>query len=310
MKLNSRNFKSICFLILQRKFNSIISVSCFIFFVGCALQPTKVYESQQVDVEGLIEASQKPLVLNDQSIVIDARNPFDYNLSHIPQAISIQWHEFSRPGKHRGYLSDDLFKEARRLALKGISPETPIIVLGNGPKGSGEEGRLAWTLLYLGFKNVQFSAMNHFKILPMTNKENAPRPNVPVWKPHFITSLLANVDEVKKVVSQPQSLKERVFLIDVRSEKEYFRRQADLDYEYPDINAIHIPWTQFINKQGRPDFKIIESLKDLGVLRHSRMIIISNQGLRSGAVTAALTSMGYTNVGNFTGGYQQLFPKE
>lgn len=285
-------------------------ISLFIFIVGCALQPTKVYESQQLDVAGLVVASQKQLVLNDQTVIIDARSPFDYNLSHIPQSVSIQWHDFSRPGNHRGILTDDLFKETRRLALKGISPETPIIVVGNGPLGFGEEGRLAWTLLYLGFKNVQFSAMNHFKNLPMTNKDNVPKPNVPVWKPKVLESLIANVDEVKQTVSRPHSLKEPIFLIDVRSEKEYFRRQADLDYEYPDINAIQIPWTQFITKQGRPNFKVKEILTDLGITPKSRMIIISNQGLRSGAVTASLTSMGYNNVGNFTGGYQLLFKKQ
>lgn len=286
----------------------LVLLPIFSFFVGCSLQPTKVYESQKININGLVEGAQKPLVIDEHVFVIDARSPFDYNVAHIPQSVNIQWQEFSRSGAiNRGLLSEDLFKEARRLALKGLTPKTPVIIVGNGLEGSGEEGRLAWTLLYLGFENVQFASHNYFKKIPLTSKETPPKTNVPVWKPQFIESLLVDVKEVKQIISNPQSLKEQVFIIDVRTEKEFFRRQGDLSYEFPDINAIHIPWTQFITEYGRPNFKIKNDLKDLGIFISSRVIVISHQGLRSGAVAAALTSMGYTNVSNFAGGYQQLF---
>ena len=61
------------------------------------------------------------------------------------------------------FLARDLFKVTRRLALLGISPNKKIVVVGNGAKGEGEEGRLAWTLLYLGIPHVQVVGLEHFK---------------------------------------------------------------------------------------------------------------------------------------------------
>ena len=285
-----------------------LSYFFFLFFVGCTHQPTKVYQTQQLDIEGLVAGAKKPLTITDQATVIDVRSLFEYSLAHIPQSLSMQWTDFTVPGQPQsGLLNNDLFKEARRMAVKGLDPQTPIIVVGDGPRGAGEEGRMAWTLLYMGFKNVQFAALNHFKNLPMTQKESPPKTSSPMWKPHLVDSLLVDVGQVKKVVSHPQELGEQVFIIDVRTEKEYFQRQKGLNYKYPDINAIHIPWTEFIDEQGRPNLAMKESLKELGVFVSSRIIVISQRGVRSGAVTAALTLMGYTRAANFAGGYQQLF---
>ncbi|MCB0356642.1 MAG: hypothetical protein KDD40_06525, partial [Bdellovibrionales bacterium] len=217
---------------------------------------------------------------------------------------------FSIPGAlHRGLLTEDLYKEARRLARKGLGINSKVIVVGNGLLGQGEEGRLAWTLLYMGIHNVQFVALNYFKKLPMTAQESPPKANAKMWKPHLVQTLFATKEEIK-IAMTPARTHKKTYLIDVRSEKEYFHRSTNGDYDYPDLNAIHIPWNKFLTNEGRPNFSILKDLTNFGVQKNDRIITISQQGVRSAAVTAALTSMGYTNVGNFNGGYQLLFPQK
>ncbi|MCB0391891.1 MAG: hypothetical protein KDD58_11405 [Bdellovibrionales bacterium] len=283
-------------------------VLTLLFFTGCSTvkPPTKIYQSQQLNISGLVEGARSPLVIDDSTFVIDARSQFDYSLSHIPQSISLQWDEFSRPGAiHRGLLNEDLFKVTRRLARKGLGPETKVIVLGNGLQGAGEEARLTWTLLYIGIKNVQFAGLSYFQKAPMTNEQSPPKKNAKMWKPNLVSSLISTKEEIRKAMA-PASLKGKVYLIDVRSQREYFQKTDGGSF---DINAINIPWEKFISEVGRPNFKIKKELSSFGVSATDRIITISNQGIRSGAVAAALTLMGYSNVGNYNGGYQMLFKK-
>lgn len=284
---------------------------------ACVTGPTKVYQSQSLDVKSSVSANLQPLSLDDNTVVLDARSVFDYNLAHIPQSLNMQWSDFSRPGaRNKGLLSEDLYKEARRLALKGISPESKVIIVGNGIEGRGEEGRLAWTLMYMGIQDVQFASLKHFPKFPMTNAESPPKKNEKVWKPNLVKSLIVEKEEIRDFINHPmrfetmrsKTVQSKKYIIDVRSSKEYFdRRKNNGDYKYPDINAIHIPWESFFTGEGRPDLQIRQQLLDLGITTESRIIVISNEGVRSGAVSAALYLMGFVNTGNFAGGYKWFF---
>ncbi len=155
---------------------------------------------------------------------------------------------------------------------------------------------------------MQFASIGNIKKAPMVNVQSPPKKSVKPWKPKLVKSLVANKKELENVIANPSNKK--VFIIDARSKEEYFnRRDMGGNYQYPDINAIHISWDKFIGENGRPNFKIKSRLVELGIKLNSRVIIITQQGLRSAAVTASLTLMGFTNVGNFTGGYKLLFPR-
>src|SRR5690606_26112281 len=129
-----------------------------------------------------------------------------------------------------------------------ISPSSPVIVVGDGKEGSGEEGRLAWTLLYLGAPDVQIADVDALK-LRFSNEVPPPRENAATWEPDVRESIVADRREVLDAIAK----KSKTFILDVRTKNEYFSKTPNLQYELPDLGAIHMPWTEFLTDEGRPN---------------------------------------------------------
>ena len=162
------------------------------FLAGCATQPTKTGEGaeRKFKPSAAGEKAAEEIAITEQMIVIDSRAPFEFSLSHIPRAINIQWTEFTQQEPStRGVLLRDRFDLTRRLARIGISPTSEVLVVGNGTQGKGEEGRIAWTLAYLGVEKVKSAPMAYFKG-HLTNSESPPPQPVNLWKPNTDESLL------------------------------------------------------------------------------------------------------------------------
>lgn len=262
--------------------NLFLFIILAVFFVGCQTPPTKVYE-------------QSPAELARTSIILDARPSFEYMSSHIPGSINVNWEDFSVPEKNRrGELKSDLSKEARRLALYGISPDSSVIVVGNGVAGEGAEGRLAWTLKYLGVKNVRAMPISRFPI-PMTAAESPPAKNADFWKPNYDESLLLTR---KNFLAETKKIPRTALLLDVREEKEYLRNDV--------IAALNIPWKNFVNADGSANAAMTTQLESLGHAKNKLIIVVSNTGVRSAYVTLLLRELGFQNATNFAGGYQSL----
>lgn len=275
-----------------------------LFLLGCAQGPTKIYETESPESLYLKNTLSRPILIEEDTLIIDARPAFDYALAHVPGAISVQWTDFTDPrGPRPGLLKVDLYPEIRRLASMGISPGSKIVVVGKGKKGNGEEARLAWTLLYLGIKNVQVAELDSLG-LRFSNLQPAPRPSHDVWKLKLVTAYLADRKEIIKVATRPQS--QNMHIIDVRSKDEYFSKSKRLEYEVPDLRAVNIEWKEFFTLQGRPNSAMITQLQAININLDDRIIVISNNGLRSGAVTYTLLALGFKNAANYAGGYTDL----
>jgi thiosulfate/3-mercaptopyruvate sulfurtransferase len=220
----------------------------------------------------------------------------------------LQWEHFilnRAPAMGRLQDPDSI---VRRLALKGLSPEKPVIVVGEGLKGHGEEGRVAWMLFYLGFNDVQTANIDLFKD-SMTNTQTDVRENVAPWKPRLRPALdVSRIEFLDALKRRTQGTS--VHIIDVRSQMEYFNKKgAGHPYESPDIQALNIEWKEFFTADGRPQKSLRNKLRSVGISQNDRILVISNQGLRSGAVTWALLALGFPNAGNVTGGYPELLQR-
>ncbi len=276
--------------------------------VACQSPPTKIKETRVVDLKALMAKVKSPLRIEDASVIIDARSDFEYTMAHIPGSISVKWDEFVQPrSKYKGELLEDLEGIAKRLALKGIEPQSSVVVLGQGKQGTGEEGRLAWMLYYLGVQDVQFADIAAFSgkfsnIIPPETK------NAKEWTPNPNQSLIADRDEILKAATEKITEGRRTaYIIDVRRREEYFKTQNQgAQYATPDIRAIHIDWREFLDDRGRPNSEMFTKLKSIGIRPSDRIIVISNSGLRSGAVTMALLSIGFPRAANFIRGYPGL----
>src|SRR4051812_24398795 len=123
----------------------IIAVVCLATLSACQSKPTKAVDTPAPAWSRLIEKTLQPLKLSEDTVVLDARNEFDYGLAHWSTSIHFGWPNLVVEEKNPAGLVDPR-AAAQRLSLIGIDPKTPVVVIGYGQKGSGEEGRLAWTL--------------------------------------------------------------------------------------------------------------------------------------------------------------------
>jgi thiosulfate/3-mercaptopyruvate sulfurtransferase len=287
----------------MRFFPGLIFLIAFWMLAACQT-PTKVYESQPVTAKaGENVPSLKP---DAQTVILDARPAFQYALSHLNGSQSVQWTDFTqREAPFFGELEHDLFFHARRLARLGIDPATPVIVVGLAGQGHGEEGRVAWTLRYMGVKNVKFVSIDYFS-LPLTQEEAEPRAAKPIWRPQVDPSLLVDRKTMVKLIARPRSPSSPV-IVDVRSAREYMGKASTLSSKKaPDIGAINIPWTEFFDSKGLVVPGMKQKLEAVGITPDKTLYVISERGVESAAATLALRELGFSKAANFAGGYLEL----
>ena len=97
-------------------------------------------------------------------VVLDARSAREFAAGHVPGARHVDWREwtlekpgalnalFGNPARWGRVPPPDSLLESRLRAL-GLSNARPVLVVG-APGGWGEEGRVAWNLLYWGADEV------------------------------------------------------------------------------------------------------------------------------------------------------------
>jgi len=97
-------------------------------------------------------------------LVLDARDRRSFEAGHVPGSLRVDWRDFSdvKPrglnllfgdSSRWGLLCNNREELRRRLRALGVAESRPIVVVGS-PEGWGEEGRIAWMLLYLGARDV------------------------------------------------------------------------------------------------------------------------------------------------------------
>ncbi|NJL24490.1 MAG: hypothetical protein HC902_04525 [Calothrix sp. SM1_5_4] len=220
------------------------AIAVLLILAGCQMQPTRVSESQKRDWDVLLDKTRKPLVLTDETVVLDTRSAFDFGLNRVRGALHFPWEDLAETSR-TGELPRDPRKAAQRLALLGLKPSTPVVVVGRGRAGQGEEGRLAWALLYYGFGDVQVAGMDALRAF-WTQSPSPPPKNAEPWEAKLKRDLLVTRAEFEALAGTPkQRLEKRVWLLDTRSEKEYFQPRGG-----PDIGAMHVEWKEFYTVQG------------------------------------------------------------
>jgi thiosulfate/3-mercaptopyruvate sulfurtransferase len=273
--------------------------------LGCQTKPTKVYDS----IEAKLRKGEKVEVsqISPATVIVDARPSFEYSISHINGSVNIRWDEFTQPVEaFRGLFESDLYFHARRLARMGIGPDTPVIVVGRGPQGGGEEGRVAWTLKYLGVKNVEFMHIDAFD-RPRPNQEAPPHLPVPIWKPILEESLIIGKKDFLRKAIILKTEPDAPIIIDVRPGQEYLGKMPQpFPTAVPDLGAVNIPWTEFLSSQGISRTEVKDQLAAIGVTPEKEIIVISNRGVESAAVAMVLRSFGYSKTANMAGGYSEL----
>lgn len=97
-------------------------------------------------------------VKNANAILVDARGK---KADTIKGAVVVSWQELAtcadgKPGDANWGVILDKTRLDKKLGDLGLDMDKPIVVFGDTGKAWGEEGRIVWQLLAVGYKNVKF----------------------------------------------------------------------------------------------------------------------------------------------------------
>lgn len=294
---------------------------------SCQSPSTKGSASESTVVDPKAEAAR---VLGLQPAVLDARAPLDYGVSHVPGAVNVLWSDFGRPGsRDPGVLDPDHFALARRLALWGITPEKPVLVIGfAGARDQGEAGRVAWMLRFLGVNQVFVGSDAVYR---GTIPRGVARPrNEPSWIPSVRQELEISLPDFLARAAAPQRsgvmtkakrnalggmmIPERPTvnraIIDVRDETE----NDVIPSEHLKIKIVRIPWRSFYLPDGRVRADSKRLLTEQNIGEGYELLVISEDGAKGAAAVFAIESLGWAKVGFVSAGWpgvrRSLAPSE
>jgi thiosulfate/3-mercaptopyruvate sulfurtransferase len=120
-------------------------------------------ESATTGHVSIIEVAQL-VEIQESATILDARGSHAFRMGHIPGSLHVDWKDwnqeradiinawFGKPEKW-GLLREPSSKLRDELRRMGISNSKKVVVIGE-PGGWGEEGRIAWDLLYWGIDEV------------------------------------------------------------------------------------------------------------------------------------------------------------
>ena len=246
-----------------------------------------------------VAADEARRFLDGGAAVLDARAEKAFRRGHLPGATPIDWSDL-RDGRGRtGRLSDDDARLADELGERGVERGRPALVYGDAGDGSGEEGRIAWMLAYLGVGEIAIldGGIGAWRAagLPLERGEarRAPRAH---FHPARDASVRAGVDEVRGASA----------LVDVRSDAEWQGATPHFEPRGGRIpGARHLPWQRLLGHDGRlsPATEIERQLGAIGVRRDDELVVYCAGGVRSAFVWAALRALGWPSVRMYDGSF-------
>lgn len=135
-------------------------LACGFLVFGCTQKPTKtISESVQI--------------FEKKAVLIDTRNPLQFESFHIEGAQNLWWEDFiilANPKSKKRIMDPDLVQTIQRLAKKGIHPQKTIILI-NDQADAIENKKWAWFLSYLEIKDIKLRSLNDLK-KSMTGQNN------------------------------------------------------------------------------------------------------------------------------------------
>lgn len=262
------------------RFFGVMVIPFFLVSVSCMHQPTVVSESDLslIDRAYQFEKDHRPIKILPETVVLDIRSFFDYQISHLPGALHVDPKEFRLRHSRGDELQEKATKIARRLALIGINPFSHVVVIGYGEKDGGDEGIVALTLLALGVERVQMGSMKDFKFLETTKISKA-LPNQRNWEPRVVSSLICPA----------HSGEDAAFIIDLGK-----KAPLSTTSSWQKIAIIYKSWREFVKREDfSPNYNIKQQLLKEEIRESARVMV---RGVQAPIVVFSMLQMGYLHV--------------
>lgn len=265
---------------------------------GCSETGTASKLSRLVSPEWLREH------LDEKSLlVVDTRSEADYQKGHIPGSVLMDATALSATTSKEGLrlLGEDLVK---KFAPLGITGRETVVFYEDGISVRAPRafwyftyaGHSAGRVLQGGFKAWQEA---HF---PVSQEKTLRTPRPLSVKAN--ARVIATTDYVAHRLNDPG-----IVILDVRSREEYLGKESNSQTP----RSGHIPgarwleWTQLLkdNLQYLPGVEIQEKLWAAGVTPDKEVIVYCHRGNRASSTFLALQLLGFPNVRNYVGSWQE-----
>lgn len=242
-------------------------------------------------------------------LIIDVRAHDKYMAGHIPGAINIPSNEFVHTrsdGVKYILLPQDQFIA---LANKyGITNTSDVIVYADDTNSYA--GRLVWTLNYYGHnkaRTLDGGITKWIKEKRTTDTTHVAATATTGFAVNVKSEILALASDVQAAIGKPN-----VVLFDNRTEAEYKGTQS-LDLYRPGHlpGAVWINWVDLLKTDAsgaqvlKSKNELLAQLQAKGITPDKQIINYCEGGIRSGFVTTVLKGLGYPNVKNYDGSWNE-----
>ncbi len=185
----------------------------------------------------------------------------------------------------------------------GVRSDRSVLVYGAAAEGWGEEGRIWWTLRYLGHQRVFIldGGIQSWVRAKMTT-DKAPTNEI---KGRWLTTLQPRLRANRTEVLDATARKD-VLILDVRTPEEYAGETPYLSPRGGHVpGAVHLQWRDLLRTDGRlrPKSEIRKLFSAQGITNERRVIAYCTGGVRSAFVVAVLAHMGHPDAANYDGSW-------
>ena len=249
----------------------------------------------------------KERIGSEDVLFIDARGEDAAKKGTVQGAIATAWQPLARCAE--GASGDEMWgtilpldQLSEALSTMGITPDKEIILFSDGKDGWGDDGRIAWELIAVGFENVRiadrgFSALEAAGVPTQKGAEDFTPAEVTVSaldETHVINTdaLVETYDTVK--------------VVDVRADEEY-----DGEVLYGEKagghlpGAIHIRFTDLFDDDNvlKSNEEITAMFEQAGLSREDTIVTYCTAGIRSAYMQMVLEMCGFENSLNYDESY-------
>jgi thiosulfate/3-mercaptopyruvate sulfurtransferase len=227
--------------------------------------------------------------------VVDARTARRWRRGHIAGSAPVSWWTLreQRWRVREGRVSSDLALLQETFEAAGVRSDRPVVVAGAGRGGWGEEGRIFWTLEYLGHPQVfvldgglpSWEAAG----LPTTRARSRPAPGDFVPSP--VPALRADTARVQAAMEAGDAV-----IWDTRSPEEFLGATPAGERRGGHIpGARGLYYRALTDEEGRllPEEALRERLAEAEIPLEAPVIALCTGGVRAGFAYAALRELGH-----------------
>jgi len=244
-------------------------------------------------VDGLVPRSWRRVIVAEtgDAQVIDARPREVWLAGHIPGAVHLHWTDVTANDDRGSRGPLPLPELAMVLEDRGVVSDAPVVVVGSGPLGDGDDGNVYWALRYMGHPDVRVLDGGLLGWVsqggePVDGEETAPMTE---WDNVLDQPVLADSVHVAEWDG---------VVLDVRSQAEYDRGHIP--------GAAWLEWTEvFDGERMSTETEVRALFSALGIASDTAVVTTCRSGIRAGHTFMVLDALGQPDAANYVGSWRR-----